>query len=217
MDPQLVTAILTGSFTLAAGVVGAVLAGVFARRGENRRHQAEVDRQWLADRRAVYVKYLALAEVMQREVDAIAVFLSYDGKKTIEAEDDRFISEGLTGYIATWEDELQPSLGELQLVASKKVADLADRVSGALMEMTTFLELRRAFTAYYPMWFQSQDLIHVLRNEMRSDLGLVSHGDTARLDKGWPWLESRPSYESYIQNHSKQGEGKGAPLTEGPQ
>jgi hypothetical protein len=205
MDIQFATSLLTGGFTLGAGIVGAVLAGVFARRGENSRHKAELDRQWLTDRRAVYAKYLALAEVMQREIDAVAVFLSYDGVKKIKAGDDELISVGLSEYFTTWEDDLQPLLGELQLVATHKVADLADRVSGALMEMTVFLERREVFTAYYPMWFQSQDLIHVMRNEMRADLGLASQGETARSDTSWPWLESRPPYESYIQNHPEVG------------
>ncbi|MFW0769503.1 hypothetical protein ACLRGH_05680 [Arthrobacter koreensis] len=204
MDSQILTSILTGSFTLVAGVIGAVLAGVFSRRAENRRHQAEIDRQWVTDRRAVYARYLALAEVMHREVDAIASFLSYDGKKEVKKEDDDFISEGLTDYFATWENKLQPLLGEVQLVASKNVTDLADRVSGALIELTGFLERRQAFTSYYPVWFQAQDLIHVLRNEMRVELGLGSHGDSARVDDEWPWLASRPSADSYIQDHSGQ-------------
>ncbi|MEE2568799.1 hypothetical protein V1638_05240 [Pseudarthrobacter sp. J64] len=201
MDSQILTPILTGGFTLAAGIIGAILAGIFARRGERSRHQAEVDRQWVRDRRAVYAKYLALAEVMHREVDTIAGFLSYDGKKEIAPEDDDLISEGLANYFAAWEDKLQPLLGEVQLVASKDVADVADRVSGALMELTSFIEGREAFTSYYPVWFQAQDLIHVLRNTMRIELGLVSHGDVERGDD-WPWLESRPASESYIQDHS---------------
>lgn len=204
MDIQLATSLLTGGFTLGAGIIGAVLAGVFARRGEDRRHKAEVGRQWLTDRRAVYAKYLALAEVMQRQIDGVAVFLSYDGVTEIEAEDEEQISSGLTEYITTWENDLQPLLGELQLVATQKVADLADRVSDALMETTVFLEKRQAFTAYYPMWFQTQDLIHVLRNEMRSDMGLASQGETARSTATWPWLESRPPYESYIQSLPEQ-------------
>lgn len=202
MDPQILTTILTGSFTLAAGVMGAVLAGAFAHRGDRRRQQAEVDRQWVIDRRAVYANYLALTEVMHREIDSIACFLSHDGKAKIKPEDDQIISEGLTAYFATWEDELQPLLGELQLVASNNVADLADRVSGALMELTSFLERRCAFTSYYPVWFQAQDLIHVLRNEMRVELGLPSHGDSARVEHNWPWLTSRPPAEHYIQDHS---------------
>lgn len=216
MDSQLAAPILTGSFTLVAGVIGAVLAGVFARRGENRRQQAEVSRQWVADRRAVFAKYLALAEVMHREIDAIAVFLSYDGKKEITPEDEESISDGLISYFGSWEDELQPLLGELQLVASMKVADIADRVSGALMEMTVFLERREAFTSYYPMWFQTRDLIHVLRNEMRVELGLPSHGDSARVDEDWPWLDSRPPYEAYIQDHSDQEDAGGASPTRDP-
>ena len=205
MDSQLVTPILTGGFTLAAGVIGAVLAGVFARQGESRRRQAEVDRQWVTDRRAVFARYLALAEAMHRDIDTIAVFLPYDGSTKIAPQDDELISDELIAYIACWEQELQPLLGELQLVASKNVTDIAERVSGALMEMTVFLERRQAFTLYYPMWFQAQDLIRVLRNEMRTELGLHSHGDSGPVDHGWPWLDSRPSYESYIQDHSDHG------------
>ncbi|MGO4431762.1 hypothetical protein AB4Y88_00245 [Paenarthrobacter sp. RAF9] len=210
MESQILTPILTGGFTLAAGIIGAVLAGIFARRGERSRNQAEVDRQWVTDRRAVYARYLALAEVMHREVDTIALFLSYDGKEEITPEDDESIVHGLADYFATWDDELQPLLGEVQLVASKEVADLADRVSGALMELTSFIERREAFTSYYPVWFQTQDLIHVLRNEMRVELGLVSHGDSERGDD-WPWLKSRPAAESYIQDHSSQEGPEDAP------
>ncbi|MGR0160783.1 hypothetical protein [Paenarthrobacter nitroguajacolicus] len=201
MESQILTPILTGGFTLAAGIIGAVLAGIFARRGERSRNQAEVDRQWVTDRRAVYARYLALAEVMHREVDTIAVFLSYDGINKIAPEEDAFISDELIDYLSTWENDLQPLLGEVQLVASKEVADLAERVSGALMELTSFIERREAFTSYYPVWFQAQDLIHVLRNQMRVELGLVSHEDAERGDD-WPWLKSRPAAESYIQDHS---------------
>lgn len=213
VDPQILTPILTGSFTLAAGAMGAVLAGSFAHRGEKRRQQAEVNRQWVIDRRAVYANYLALAEVMHREIDSIASFLPYDGKVKIKPEDDGFISEGLTDYFTSWEDELQPLLGELQLVASNNVANLADRVSGALMELTIFLERRQAFTSYYPVWFQAQDLIHVLRNEMRIELGLPSHGDSVRVEHNWPWLPSRPSAEYYIQDHSGQSDSEGTSRT----
>lgn len=208
------TPILTGSFTLTAGAMGAILAGAFAHRGDNRRRQAEMNRQWVIDRRAVYANYLALAEVMHREIDSIASFLSYDGKVKVKPQDDGFISEGLTSYFATWEDELQPLLGELQLVASTNVANIADRVSGALMELTVFLEQRQAFISYYPVWFQAQDLIHVLRNEMRVELGLPSHGDSVRLDRNWPWLPSRPSAEHYIQDHSGQSGSEGTSRTD---
>ena len=75
---------------------------------------------------------------MHREIDSIACFLSYVGKVKIKPKNDGFISEGLTDYFAAWEDELQPLLGELQLVTSNNIADLADRESGGLMELTIF-------------------------------------------------------------------------------
>jgi hypothetical protein len=47
-------------------------------------------------RRTVYAKYLGLAEVMLREIDGLAVFLSYDGKVKISTEGEEAISEGPT-------------------------------------------------------------------------------------------------------------------------
>lgn len=67
-------------------------------------------------------------------------------------------------YYAKWEDSLQPLLGEVQLLATGSVADLADRVSGALMEITWRVDKRAPFISYYPAWFQAQDLLHVLRD-----------------------------------------------------
>ncbi|WP_147422523.1 hypothetical protein [Pseudarthrobacter phenanthrenivorans] len=168
-----------------------------------RKVKVEDSRRWLLDRRAVYAKYLALAEVMLREIDGVAAFLSYDGESEISDKDDDIISEGLTEYFTTWNDSLQPLLGEIQLLATNHVADLADRVSGALMEITWRVEKRHAFTSYYPAWFQAQDLLHVLRDAMRAELGLpvLSSLTAGPREDDWPWLDSRPSYESYIQQH----------------
>ena len=175
-------------------------AGSFERDAQG---QVEDSRRWLLDRRAVYAKYLALAEVMLREIDGVATFLSYDGDSEISDEDDDIISEGLTEYFITWNDSLQPLLGEIQLLATNHVADLADRVSGAMMEITWRVEKRHAFTSYYPAWFQAQDLLHVLRDAMRAELGLpvLSSLTAGPREDDWPWLNSRPSYESYIQQH----------------
>ncbi len=112
--------------------------------------------------------------------------------------------EELQAYFAKWEDELQPLLGEVQLLASPKVADLSDRVSGALMEITAQVEIEGSFSEYYPGWFQADDLINVTRNAMREELGLEAVGSdrwALRRDNGWPWLDERPPRESYVQEH----------------
>lgn len=205
MDPQTSTALLTGGFTIAGGIAVAVLSALLGRFGEKRKVRAEDDRRWLVDRRVAYAKYLGLAEVMLREIDGIAVFLSYDGKAKISAEHEEMLSDGLFDYFVKWEESLQPLLGEVQLLAAGEVAELADRVSGALMEVTWRIEKRAPFTAYYPAWFQAQDLLHVLRDAMRTELGLAALGEITAgpREDDWPWLESRPPYESYIQQHPR--------------
>lgn len=201
MDPQSSTALVTGGFTIAGGVAVAILSALLGRSGEKRKVKVDDDRRWLMDRRTVYAKYLGLAEVMLREIDGIAAFLSYDGKDKITPEDEAMLAEGLSDYFAKWEESLQPLLGEVQLLAVGEVADLADRVSGALMDVTWRIEKRAAFTAYYPAWFQAQDLLHVLRDAMRTELGLPALGEITAGPRGddWPWLASRPPYESYVQ------------------
>jgi hypothetical protein len=204
MDPQTTTALLTGGFTIGGGLAVAIVSALLARSSEMRKVKVEDNRRWLVDRRGVYAKYLALAEVMLRDIDGVATFLSYDGDSRISDEDDEIISEGLTEYFIKWDESLQPLLGEIQLLATSHVADLADRVSGALMEITWRVEKRHTFTSYYPAWFQAQDLLHVLRDAMRAELGLPVLGSllAGPREDGWPWLDTRPSYESYIQKHS---------------
>jgi hypothetical protein len=203
MDPQMSIALLTGGFTIAGGITVAMLSASLGRSGEKRKVKVEDDRRWLLDRRTVYAQYLGLAEVMLREIDRVAVSLSYDGKTTISRQDEEVLAEGLLDYFVKWEESLQPLLGEVQLLATRDVADLADRVSGALMEITGPVEKRSSFTTYYPAWFQSQDLLHVLRDAMRAELGLPALGADAagQRSEDWPWLQSRPPYESYIQQH----------------
>lgn len=146
MDSTFSTALLTGAFGLGGVLAGVVLNNRLGRRTDERRLDADDARRWLADRRLIYSNYLSLSEQMLRRVDAVGVFLSYDGNNEITDEDELIIAEGLSEYLAAWEDELQPALHEVQLMASPEVSDLADRVSGALMEVTTTIETRGNFT-----------------------------------------------------------------------
>ena len=119
--------------------------------------------------------------------------MSYDGEKSIAEGDETFIRNGLQGYYERWDDELQPALVEVQLIATPEVSDLADRVSAALMEITAPVELRRYFVDYYPGWFQAQDLLQVLQNSMRNELGVSGELDLVPKSDDWPWLPDRPS------------------------
>lgn len=97
----------------------------------------------------------------------------------------------------------QPALSDLQLVAGGKVADLADRASGALLAPTDAVVTQGAFVDYYPVWFRAQDLVYVLRNAMRVELGLRDPiaADVPR-DASWPWLHDRPSEEEYVRRQT---------------
>lgn len=131
-------------------------------------------------------------------------FFPYRGDEEVTVEDEALMVDGLMGYIARWDDELQPALSDVQLVAGSEVADLADRVSGALMEITAVVEKRGAFVNYYPGWFRADDLLGVLRNAMRAELGLSDAiATTYPRDGEWPWLQDRPSEEEYIRRQTQ--------------
>ncbi|OBJ13789.1 hypothetical protein [Mycobacterium colombiense] len=191
MDATLVA----GFFGLGGAFGGVLLSALTAKWSHARTIAAEDDRRWLVDRRTVYAAYLTLAEQMLREIDRIGVFLRYDDDKPpLSSEDDEMIRSDLSDYIAKWDDELQPRLGDVQLLASPEVADLADRVAGALMHITSPIELRRTFGDYFPDWFRTQDLVVILRNAMRVELGLkpaTADAYPARQNPNWPWITER--------------------------
>ncbi|MFC8296275.1 hypothetical protein [Micromonospora orduensis] len=205
MPPELMPSLLTGAFAIGGGLGGVLLTGWITRRNETRRLAAEDSRRWLVDRRHAYAAYLTLVQAMLQEIDGLGVFLSYDGTEEISEEDESIISDGLVDYYQRWDEKLQPALLEVQLMATPTVADLADRMSGALMEITPIVEMRGAFTDYYPGWFQARDMFEVLREAMRVELGLPASNVRAFpiTDESWPWLPDRPSRESYVQNHPK--------------
>lgn len=204
MTPELLSVVVAGVLGVSGTIVGVVMTTWLGRSAERRRLSAEDERRWLADRRSAYAEFLLQGQSMLREIDGIAVFLPYRGDEELSEEDDALMQEGLYEYFARWEEQLQASLGDLQLVAGSEVADLADRVSGALMEITATVETRRAFVDYYPGWFRAQDLLGVLRNAMRSELGLKDSISTVYpRDEDWPWLPDRPTEEEHIRRQTE--------------
>ncbi|NDL57037.1 hypothetical protein [Phytoactinopolyspora mesophila] len=196
--------VVAGGIGVTGTIVGVVMTTWLGRSAERRRLAAEDDRRWLADRRRVYAAFLVLSQSMLREIDGVAVFLPYRGDEKVADEDEAFMADGLMDYFGRWNDQIQPALSDVQLVAGSGVADLADGVSGALMEITVVLEKRGPFVNYYPGWFRAQDLLGVLRNAMRAELGL---NDAIETDypRGaeWPWLQDRPSEEEYIRRQTE--------------
>lgn len=205
MDQQTTTALLSGGFALAGALGGVLLSGSVTHRAEDRRLRTEDERRWLTDRRVAYAAFLGLAESMLRQIDDVAIFLSFTGAEPVSEDDEEALSEGLTDYLMRWNDDLQPALGEVELLASPEVADLADRVTFALMELTANVELRGTHKEHFPTWLQSQDLLEVLRNAMRAELGLpimsVDTRASGRRTGDWPWLSDRPPRDSYTQDH----------------
>lgn len=202
---SLLPALLTGLFGIGGVLGGALLAGRLNLRVEKAKRKAEDQRRWLGDRQALYARFLTLSESMLQEVDGLAVFLQYSSNSPPKPEeDDEYIAGGLPEYLGRWEDEMQPLLQELQLIAGPEVSDLADRMSGALMELSTPLELRDYFVNYYPVWFCAKDMQSVLRNQMRSELGVtvLSNGQPFQRPQSWPWLADRPGPATYVQDPS---------------
>lgn len=200
----LMPSIITGSFTLVAGMAGILLTGRVNRRTNRQKQADEDDRRWLNDRRQIYAQFLSLCESLLRQADSVAVFMSYDGEKAASVEDEEILEEGHLEFIQSWEERLQPVFFEVQLMASPHVAELADRVSGAILELETLIGSGKIFVKYYPTWFQARDLVQVLRNSMREELNLLPLGDvTYPRSKDWPWLADRPPREAYFQGHTE--------------
>src|SRR4051794_28616254 len=110
MNPSWMSVLIAGIFGISGVLGGALRTGALNHRLEQRKRTAEDQRRWLADQRQLYARYLTMCDAMLREIDGIAVFLSYDGSEPIKAEDEELISDGLLDYNSKWDDELQPLL-----------------------------------------------------------------------------------------------------------
>lgn len=188
MAADTATALLAGAFGLVGVLGGAFGTNLVNTRAEQRRLAADDARRWLATRREIYGSYLALTESMLREIEGVATALSYDGSKPASEDDHLELSDGLLTYMLRWDDALQPALYEVQLMASAHVADLADRMAGALMELGSLVDRDQTYTDYSPHWFRARDMNGALRNAMREELGLAPVDLESPRDDYWPWL-----------------------------
>lgn len=97
--------------------------------------------------------------------------------------------EEVLDFYTKWEDELQPVLGDVQLLASPGVAELADRTSWALMELNGLIDSRQTFGVVTEYGSKTRHLIDAIRNAMRAELGLTDPVKTFPMPRDWPWLE----------------------------
>jgi hypothetical protein len=104
-------------------------------------------------------------------------------------EDDLEIEKGLDEYTVRWREQLQPALGEIQLLASPEVADLAHGVTLALMDLADEVDSRSHYDAYYPISLRTNDLLKLLREAMRRELGVSGELVTQQL-RAWPWARA---------------------------
>lgn len=193
MDPQTMTTIIAGLIGVGGSLGGVVLTTALGNRADRER-LAETDaRRWLEDRRKSYAEYLVLSQAMLQDIDRAAAFLPYDESEVASAEDEALRKEILFDYHVRWDDELQPLLADLSLLAGAKVGDMADRAAGALMEITGTVEAGGAYLEFSPQYFRARDLVGRLRNAMRSELGLDEALDLESPRDGiWPWLPATP-------------------------
>ncbi|MGV8977254.1 MAG: hypothetical protein ACOH17_04350 [Cellulomonas sp.] len=189
MSEQLVAVVLAGGLGILGTVAGVAMSTWLGRSTERERRVAQDARRWQTDRRGVYSAFLGLSESLLYDIDQVSHYLSYDGTQDVPEENRRRTAEQLEDYFIRWQDDLQPALGEVQLLASSRVADLADRVSAALMEITGGVEMGDSYTNFSPEFFRARDLVGVLRNAMRNELGLDDPLDLGpRREANWPWL-----------------------------
>jgi len=205
MSAVWLTQVLTGSFALIGGLGGVVLSNYLASRNDEKRTANEDERRWLVDRRNLYAKYLSLTASMLKSIEGVSVHLSYDGSEPITEPDEELIKEEVIGLYGRWDDEVQFMLGEVQLIAAPKVAELADRTSWALMTLIGDMDsrktwigdidTRKTYTEVNEAYYRTLHLVEALRNAMRDELGLTDpiHAwprSSEWLD--WPWLSEKP-------------------------
>jgi hypothetical protein len=105
-----------------------------------------------------------------------------EGKAYAQDEEDVFT------FYNRWYDELQPALGEVQLLAGPTVAELADRTSMALIRLNEFLSSREKYELVDEHKLKTRHLLDATRNAMRAELGLTSPIKTFPVPEDWPWL-----------------------------
>jgi hypothetical protein len=185
MPSNWIIPVLTGSFALAGTLLGVLLNSTLTQRADRVRVRIEDDRRWLTDRRRIYVQFLTLAESLLDQIEDTEL-PSFDPKtKKLSRRDET--EEGLDRSSARVTNELYPVLGELRLIASRAVADLAGRTSDALMLVWEDVAHGGGGGTHKP----TRDLIDTTLNAMRSELGLpeaIRIWPTNSELEQWPWL-----------------------------
>lgn len=181
--------IVTGLFGLGGVVGGVLLTSFLSRRSDQRRMSAEDDRRWLTDRRHAYAAYLAVVVKLLKEFDFVMTYLHATRGTPEPNVNDKVLANASAEFRKVLGRELQPALGEVQLLAKKNVAELADRVMWALLELAGLISGGHLYDQVKEYRDKANQLLDVLRNAMREELGVPGPVRTFPMPKSWPWLE----------------------------
>jgi hypothetical protein len=187
------TSVQTWLLGLVALIVGAVLGHLSGRAADSRRLAAEDARRWVSDRRHLYARFLGLVESLHREADSLACFLPEQPGDWSKPDDEAFLFEESFDWMTRWDDEVQPLLGEVELMATQPVADLAARAAHGILAavpQSQHLGPDRRHSAR-----------RAGRNAMREELGIGPVTNTAPGDPEWPWLPIEQTPESARRRH----------------
>lgn len=209
---MLAVAVDTWGLSLVGVVVGVAVGHLSGRAADHRRLSEEDARRWLNDRRTLYAHYLAVITGFENDCSDTACFLPYKRGDPFDDDVRQFIGDETLELFVRWQDDITPGLTEIELMASPKVSDLAARAAFAIYQSAPSVQYpgtdreQIVPTSYGDYWPSSQcarDLIDLLRNAMRVELGLEPVQNMALTDADWPWLPSqRATLEHYEQQQS---------------
>ncbi|MCZ2810233.1 hypothetical protein O2W15_02175 [Modestobacter sp. VKM Ac-2979] len=177
--------LVTGVFALAGASAGALLSGLVSRASDKRRVKAEDDRRWLADRRLIYSTFLGVIESMLNDLERVSHLLGGESKQLAE-EDKQALEAANDAYERRWANDLRPAFGQLRLIASLPVVELAERLAGFGGHVggvqVPFFE-GGMVQEYLRRMLRTRDVVSELLAEMRSELGLPP----TEKRRSWAW------------------------------
>lgn len=186
--------ILTGAFALGGSLGGVLVAAHLGRRAERERTEVEDRRRWVGEWRHTYAAYLGIARSMYGELESAGNCLLPEFKEKATGE----LDKRADALVAKWHTELQPALGEVLLIATPEVAELAARLADGLLNLTAVLIAQERYSIFESWTDKCGELFGSLINRMRSELGLPGELDSRLVANSaferedWPWLPSAP-------------------------
>jgi hypothetical protein len=123
MDPTLTASVLTGAFALGGSLSGVLVTAYLKRRAERERIAVEDRRRWVAEWRHAYAGYLGIARSISDDL--------VEAAKELDLHTDKLVKK--------WHIKLQPALGEVMLIATPEVVELAARLADGLLYLIAVL------------------------------------------------------------------------------